>query len=682
MGLPVPNLDNRTFEQLLQEARKSISNYASQWTNHNPTDPGITLIELFAWLAEITSYRINLVTEEHLLKYLKLLGIKPLDFIPAAVDLSFEVDEKRYLEKGTDFFAEKACIEKGTCFLAEKASERIDFELLEDITVIPFQLEKIIIDEKSVSLSQTSSVDFSQFKNLSRGLFDRSVANTKNDLFFAPFGLSTRKNSQLYLGFKFKPYKTEGEDDENAKAPNSLNFMCYLYEKDLIETGKHGEESVYKLENAKLKWEITESSEKEQWREVFPEDRTQNFTKSGRILFKGLEGWVCSSISAWSFQEKEEKYYWLRCTLLESEYEYPPRIEEILLNTVTVVQKKKITDITLGKSNGVPEQVFKLPDAPVLRGSLQLSLAGEEWYEVDDFDGSKPDSTHFTLDSAKGEIRFGDGLRGKVPREGTEILVNKYETSRGGQGNLLSKSKWEALGEMLEGWNIINYKPATGGKNKESTDEAFERFNRDLKVPYRAVTTEDFEYIARKTPGLRIAQVKAIPNFDPYKQVDREGSVTVVIVPFSPLDTFKTPPMPSRSFRIAVARHLENHRLLGTRLHVVSPEYVQVEVKVTLSISESSHEGQIRNMVIDKLNHYLHPAKGGQDEKGWNVGKPVYYSELYKLIMEIEGVEFVEKINIYARKGARQDKNGDLILTSRMATVYSGEHSVEFDKQR
>jgi len=114
MALPILNLDNRTFEQLLQEARKSISNYASQWTNHNPADPGITLIELFAWLAEITSYRLNLVTDEHRLKYLKLLGIRPQGILPATVDLSFETEEVIHLEKGT-------------VFLAEKTGESIDF---------------------------------------------------------------------------------------------------------------------------------------------------------------------------------------------------------------------------------------------------------------------------------------------------------------------------------------------------------------------------------------------------------------------------------------------------------------------------------------------------------------------------------------------------------------------------
>jgi hypothetical protein len=284
MALPVPNLDNRTFEQLLQEARKSISNYASQWTNHNPADPGITLIELFAWLAEIASYRINLVTNEHRLKYLKLLGIRPQGILPATVDLSLEVEEVMHLEKGT-------------VFLAEKAGDTINFELPEDITVIPVQLEKIIVNEMSVHLSEASSRSFSQAPKLSKGIFDRTIANSKEDLFFAPFGLETRKNSELYLGFKLKTRKIVNTDLEYPY--ESLNVMCYLYEKDLPQPGKHGEEAEYSFENAKLMWEIyILSPEGKQWKEVFPEDRTQNFRKSGSLLFTGLEGWVCSSLEA------------------------------------------------------------------------------------------------------------------------------------------------------------------------------------------------------------------------------------------------------------------------------------------------------------------------------------------------------------------------------------------------
>ena len=294
MALPVPNLDNRTFEQLLQEARKSIPNYASQWTNHNPADPGITLVELFAWLVEITSYRINLVTEEHHLKYLKLLGVRPQGISPATADLSFEMDEVIHLEKGT-------------VFLAEKAGENIEFELSEGITVIPVQLEKIIVNEMSVVLSQASSTNFSQAPKLSKGVFDRTVANFKEDLFFEPFGLETRKNSELYLGFKLKTQENLRKDREYPY--ELLNLMCYLYENDLPAPGKHGEEAEYSFENAKLKWEISLSPEGKQWKEVFPEDRTQNFRKSGSLLFTDLEGWVMLIPRDLAFPGKRRKIF-------------------------------------------------------------------------------------------------------------------------------------------------------------------------------------------------------------------------------------------------------------------------------------------------------------------------------------------------------------------------------------
>lgn len=677
MALPIPNLDNRTFEQLLEEARKSIPNYAPEWTNHNPADPGITLVELFAWLAEIAGYRINLVTEEHRLKYLKLLGIRPRGALPAIVDLSFEAEREIHLEKGRGF-------------LAEKAGESIDFELLEDISVVPFRLEKIIVNEMNAASSPASSANSLQVRRLAKGIFDRTVTNFKEDLFFAPFGLDTRKRSELYLGFELKTRKNGREEARSEEAkryetkreekvPESLNFMCYLYEKDLIKPGEHGDEAEYEFENAKLKWEISLSPDGKQWKEVFPEDGTKNFRKSGRLLFRDLGAWVCSSAGVLPSRGdgNEEKYFWLRCTLLESEYEYPPRIEKISLNTIAAAQKKKVKDGIFEKGSGLPGQASRLPETPVLRESLKLTVTGEEWKEVEDFDGSGPESPHFTLDSLKGEIRFGDGLRGRVPGKGTEILALEYETGRGKQGNLPAGSRWAVKGEKPEGLAINNPRPASGGKGDESIAEAFDRFIRDLKVPYRAVTSEDFEYIARETPGLRVAQAKAIPNFDPDDPEGGEGSITVVVIPFSPLETFDIPPTPSGGFVAAVARHLEKHRLLGTRVHVVPPEYVRMEVKVTIGLSKGFSGEETRREVLDKLKLFLHPAKGGSSGKGWPVGKPVYRSELYRLIMGTEGVDSVEKISIHAGKGAEQDENGDLVLALRTATVYSGEHSVE-----
>lgn len=74
MPLQLPNLDDRTYEDLVEEALSLIPTYDPEWTNHNPSDPGIALVELFAYLSEILIYRLNRVTDDNLRTFLKLLN--------------------------------------------------------------------------------------------------------------------------------------------------------------------------------------------------------------------------------------------------------------------------------------------------------------------------------------------------------------------------------------------------------------------------------------------------------------------------------------------------------------------------------------------------------------------------------------------------------------------------------
>jgi hypothetical protein len=74
MPLDVPNLDDRTFADLVEEAIAMLPRYAPDWTNHNPSDPGITLIELLAYFTELLIYRLNRVTREAKIQFLLLLN--------------------------------------------------------------------------------------------------------------------------------------------------------------------------------------------------------------------------------------------------------------------------------------------------------------------------------------------------------------------------------------------------------------------------------------------------------------------------------------------------------------------------------------------------------------------------------------------------------------------------------
>ena len=99
MPLQLPNLDDRRYADLVEEARSLIPTYAPEWTNHNPSDPGIMLVELFAFLSEMLLYRLNRITAANILSFLKLLN--GTDWNP------FEEGEKKLTEAEKTEIAEK-----------------------------------------------------------------------------------------------------------------------------------------------------------------------------------------------------------------------------------------------------------------------------------------------------------------------------------------------------------------------------------------------------------------------------------------------------------------------------------------------------------------------------------------------------------------------------------------------
>ncbi|MBE9592053.1 MAG: baseplate J/gp47 family protein, partial [Proteobacteria bacterium] len=202
MSLPIPNLDDKTFSDLVEEAKKWIPIYAPEWTDHNVHDPGITLIELFAWLAEMQLYRLNTITEKNKLKFLKLLGVTPKPATAAKADVTFTLNTNSVLVPARTKVAATDT----------ETGEDIVFETDRDIHVVPVKLARII----SQGMEE---------------IRDCTEANMLDEHFYHAFGGSAEEGSILYLGF-----------DQPFPANEKIDFMVYLYESDLIERGKHGDE--------------------------------------------------------------------------------------------------------------------------------------------------------------------------------------------------------------------------------------------------------------------------------------------------------------------------------------------------------------------------------------------------------------------------------------------------------
>ena len=131
MSLQAPNLDDRRFQDIVDETKLLIPKYCPEWTNHNLSDPGVALIELFAWMSEMLMYRINQVPDRFYTKFLELMGIAPFPPTAAQADLTF------WLSAVLD---QPVTVKAGTQVGAPAASKPVVFETIEDLVIAPPRL--------------------------------------------------------------------------------------------------------------------------------------------------------------------------------------------------------------------------------------------------------------------------------------------------------------------------------------------------------------------------------------------------------------------------------------------------------------------------------------------------------------------------------------------------------------
>lgn len=618
MGLPIPKLDDRTFEDLLREARLLISRYAPEWTDHNVHDPGVTFIELFSWLAEMQIYRLNRVTDENYLRFLKLTGLTPYPVQPSRTDITFEeIKEEKKLPAHTP--------------VVTKAGDKdVWFQTEEELELLSFGFKSI----RTVGGSKT---------------VDHMEANEKEGVSFFAFGEKPSVGSALELEFdKYLPEK-------------DITITFVLSEEGLPPLGSHGEERERITPSASVAWEYFNGK----WNGLtVKKDTTLSLMRSGKITFHGV-----SSAAK------------IRCQFVEGQYEIAPLVEKILLNTVSAVQIETVMDEDRGKGAGVPGQKILLKKSPVIKCSQAIRVEGkgsawEEWHEVEDFESSGPGDTHYVFDPEKGEVTFGNGLNGRLPLESQKIKAT-YKITSGLKGNILKGQQFFIKGKGVEGIHGINMQGAKGGKPAEALEDAKNRAERDFRTSYQAVTSEDYEKLTLSTPGLRVARARAIPNYShDYPCFPVPGAVTVVVVPGARGGTEN--PVPGEGFLRTVFRHLDKHRLITTDLYVIPPEYVKVSVTLRVRLKKKSSPGEVEKRVRSALAGFLNPLTGGPDKNGWPFGRAVFPSEMYQIIDTVEGVEYATDAELNAEGAGTFRKAGDTIKISRVALVYSGEHRMEF----
>src|SRR5713226_3409413 len=134
MPIPLPQLDDRRWSDLIDEGRALIPLYAQDWTDHNVHDPGITLMELFAWIAEMDIYQLNRIPDLYRRKFLQLAGLSSQPPSPGHAVLAFERkngNKKLFLPATTEFAG------------ADPAGTSTSFRTLQEVVVAAATLQAI-----------------------------------------------------------------------------------------------------------------------------------------------------------------------------------------------------------------------------------------------------------------------------------------------------------------------------------------------------------------------------------------------------------------------------------------------------------------------------------------------------------------------------------------------------------
>lgn len=642
----IPVIDDRTFDEIVEQARSRIPRYTPEWTDMNDSDPGMTLIQLFAWLTEMLIYRMAKVPRLNYLKFLELIGMELEPAKPAAARIIFPVPANH-----------------AKAYTIVPMRTQVATEDPDEQGPIIFETDRALIAVRA-KLDRLQAFDGFGYRDLSQENDDAEVG-------FEPFGSLAAKGSALLLGF------------DEALPATTISIAVWVPNQKNKVTRLQCLTAQQNVVSAALDWAYWNGRE---WRSLTVlKDDTKALTRSGEIQLKGpAAGKMVSKILG----KVQTARYWIRVRVSKAGYENAPQLLMVRTNSVTATQAESIAYEVVGGSDGSIDQIHSLSDSPVIDGSLELEVDESDgfrtWTEVSDFFGSSVDDTHYVLNRATGQIRFGDGKHGRVPvgnpRRRANIRARRYRVGGGTRGNVKAESL-KVLQSSIQGIDanaVLNPFAAAGGADEETLQEARNRAPLVLKSRDRAVTPEDFEALAVRSAN--IARAKALPLFHPkFPKVEVPGVVTVIVVP--DVDTQKRPaPMPSEGTLQTVCAYLNARRLLTTEVYVIGPTYRKVTIEAEVIAEDRADLATLKTALLESLALYFDPIKGGEASSsktpgtGWPFGGHIYYSQLYGRML-VSGVKRIAELSVTLDNDT-YDSCRDVFLPPGIL-LSNGDHEIE-----
>jgi predicted phage baseplate assembly protein len=732
MFVPLPNLDDRRWTDLVDEARALIPVYSPGWTDHNESDPGITIVEMLGFVTDGDIYRVNRVTDSHTLAFLALIGVAPYPPLPASAAVQF------VLNSGAVPQLLPATTELDAAMLDGNHGK---FRLLNQISALPAVISAVQIQ--------------------SGGKFRDATGDWTHNKPIPIFGSNPQPGDALYLGFDGALnagdvlnlyFGFQGEAASPAERQRILDEeqsrmqACPPWQACGAQAPAPITLRISPHHSAQVEWEA--QTQAGIWQPLNAADDTRSMTLSGLVSLTIVPP------AALRTGAVAAPLRYIRCRFVSGSFDAAPVALRILENTGEAEQSSpvwqrwpiapgvvaagapatpdrpswlqlsfdplgRIASLTfasaadaaipavvlaykpatglqagsltveaalVGNATGAPNQLYKLPGPELCAGSLAVytieSDGPKSWTPVASFVASAASDTHYVTDAENAEILFGDGQNGRVAPAGAAIITVTRITN-GAAGNVAARAiatldtgphntaLFDVAAASAALQSVQNPDAATGGAEQETIAHAEGRAALLLGQPERAVTLQDCEELALETPGTAIARAAAIANYCPgLPCYSAPGFITVVIVPSLPLGR----PVPSAGLISAVSAYLNRRRVIGTRIEISGPDYLEVAVNATVKAGTGQNKATVHDSIVAALQKFLDPLGGGPDGTGWPLGRGVYISEILETMAGVAGVDYVVSVQLSAAGCGPQC--GDICLDP-LALAVSGSHQIQ-----
>ncbi len=651
MPITTPPVDDRRFSQLVDDTLARARVHTPEWTNFGQSDPGVTMVQLFSFLTENLLYRANQIPERNRTKFLQLLRV-PLTPAAAANGLVAIANERgaaltQVLPSGLEVRAgavpfrtqlglDVLPVETRVLFkraVANPSPELLDYyrllyasyqadfpsdvALYETVALDPAVVDSVDLNADTVDhclwialLARKTDAPASgtdPWKAIRDELGGRTLtlgvvpALDADSATLLPGG--NAQKPQL-LRFEMPSVGASGQvaRDGNDRPAPTYRQLAPRTEVDLLSVP-----GVVQLS-------LPPAAQLAAWQGVDP-----------------LEGGVGDMPPQFDDPALAGRVItWLR---IRADGAANARIQWVGINAAPIRQTERVTAESLADGDGTPDQTRRLARAPVLPETVRVvSRAGNDipltWTEIDDLAAAAPevpisdprlpvpvstDSANiltdvFELDAEAGELRFGDGLRGRRLPLGARVYA-AYEFCQGAAGNV-AIGLINSAAQLPSGFTVANPVQAWGGADAESVDAGDKQVRRYLQHRDRLVSVDDFESIACRTPGVQMGRVEILPAFHPDLVPNEPGSapgvVTVLAIPkFDPGQP--DAPRANRLFLNAICRYLDPRRLVTTELVVRGANYRGLWISVGIDVASGYSIAQVVDDVKQRLQDVLKP---------------------------------------------------------------------------